>query len=138
MIAALRKGYVQQILKEEASKKFREVDSNERLVVGVNHLVIPPEEEFEIPIQQVHAGDCESIARRMEEWKKTRDLPSIESRLNRLYADAKQGDRSNLMPSIIDAVKVYATAGEVMGVIRKARGLGYDPLNVIECPFALQ
>lgn len=138
MIAALRKGYVQQILKEEANKKFREVDSNERLVVGVNHLVIPPEEEFEIPIQEVQAGDCESIARRMEEWKKTRDLPSIEGRLKRLYADAKQGEGINLMPSIIEAVKVYATAGEVMGAIRKARGLSYDPLNVIECPFALQ
>jgi hypothetical protein len=42
------------------------------------------------------------------------------------------------MPSIIDAVKAYATAGEVMGVIRKARGLSYDPFNMIECPFALQ
>ena len=41
------------------------------------------------------------------------------------------------MPSIIDAVKAYGTAGEVIGVIRKARGLSYDPFNMIECPFAL-
>ena len=39
------------------------------------------------------------------------------------------------MPSIIEAVKAYATAGEIIGVIRKARGLSYDPLGMIDCPF---
>ncbi len=47
----------------------------------------------------------------------------------------KKEDRYNLMPSIIEAVKAYATAGEIMGVIRKARGLSYDPLETIDCPF---
>jgi hypothetical protein len=41
------------------------------------------------------------------------------------------------MPAIIDAVKAYATAGEIMGVIRLARGLSYDPFNLIACPVAL-
>lgn len=138
MIAAIRKGYIHGMLKEESNKKFREVDSKERLVVGVNHLVISPEDDFEIPIQEVHVGDCENIARRMEEWKKTRDMPAVTARLGQLHADAKKGDRFNLMPSIIEAVKVYATAGEISGVIRMARGLNYDPLNVIECPFTFQ
>lgn len=138
MIAAIRKGYIHGMLKEESNKKFREVDSKERLVVGVNHLVISPEDDFEIPIQEVHVGDCENIARRMEEWKKTRDMPAVTARLGQLRADAKKGDRFNLMPSIIEAVKVYATAGEISGVIRMARGLNYDPLNVIECPFTFQ
>ena len=47
----------------------------------------------------------------------------------------QKGDRYNLMPSIIEAVKAYATAGEIIGVIRKARGLSYDPLGIIDCPF---
>lgn len=138
MIAAIRKGYIHGMLKEESNKKFREVDSKERLVVGVNHLVISPEDDFEIPIQEVHVGDCENIARRMEEWKKTRDMPAVTARLGQLHADVKKGDRFNLMPSIIEAVKVYATAGEISGVIRMARGLNYDPLNVIECPYTFQ
>lgn len=74
----------------------------------------------------------------MEEWKKTRDLPLVAARLSRLHTDAGKGDRFNLMPAIIDAVKAYATAGEIFGVIRMARGLSYDPFNMIECPFALQ
>ena len=55
MIAALKHGYIQNMLSEEANKKFREVDRGERLVVGVNHLVIPPEDDFEIPILEVRA-----------------------------------------------------------------------------------
>ncbi|MBW7850318.1 MAG: acyl-CoA mutase large subunit family protein [Rhodospirillales bacterium] len=138
MIAALDRGVVQDMLREEAAKRFREIDTGERLVVGVNHLVMPPEEEFEIPVQELPPGDSEGIARRMEEWKKTRDLPLVAARLSRLHTDAGKGDRFNLMPAIIDAVKAYATAGEIFGVIRMARGLSYDPFNMIECPFALQ
>ena len=138
MIAAIRKGYIHDMLMEESNKKFREVDTKERLIVGVNHLAIPENEDFEIPIKEVHADDCEKIAKRMEEWKKTRDIPAVTDRLGQLYADAKKGDRFNLMPAIIEAVKVYATAGEISGVIRLARGLSYDPLNVITCPYNFQ
>lgn len=42
MIAALDRGVVQDMLREEAAKRFREIDAGERLVVGVNHLVMPP------------------------------------------------------------------------------------------------
>ncbi|MBI5791619.1 MAG: acyl-CoA mutase large subunit family protein [Rhodocyclales bacterium] len=135
MIAAVEKGYIQTMLREEAAKKFREVDTKERLVVGVNHLVIPPEEDFEIPIQELHEADSEAIARRMEDWKKTRDMPLVTARLRQLHADAGKGERFNLMPSIVEAVEAYATAGEVIGVIRMARGLSYDPFKVIDCPY---
>lgn len=138
MIAAIRKGFIQEMLIDESNKKFRELDTKERLVVGVNHLVIPAEDDFEIPIKEVHANDCEKIARRMEDWKKTRDMAAVTERLASLHADAKKGDRFNLMPSIIEAVKVYATAGEISGVIRMARGLSYDPLDVIACPYNFQ
>jgi len=137
MTAAVRKGFIEDMLRQEAQKKQTELETGERLVVGVNHLVIPPEEDFEIPIQEVKPADSEGIARRMEEWKKTRDLPLVRAKLSQLLADAKKEDRFNLMPSIIDAVRAYATAGEIMGVIRMGRGLSYDPFNMIECPFAL-
>ncbi|NQT57284.1 MAG: hypothetical protein HQ551_13760 [Desulfobacteraceae bacterium] len=135
MIAAIQKGYIQDMLKKSALEKHREVENGDRLVVGVNNLVLPPEEDFQIPIQELEAGDSEDIARRMEEWKKTRNMPLIEEKMAQLYSDAKKENRYNMMPSIIEAVKAYATAGEIMGVIRKARGLSYDPLKTIHCPF---
>lgn len=138
MIAAVEKGYIQEMLREEANVKFREIDGKERLVVGVNHLVLPDEEGFEIPIQEVHDGDSQAIAARMEAWKQTRDLPLVARTLGQLHADAQRGEQFNLMSSIIEAVKAYATAGEIFGVIRKARGLAYDPFGLIDCPFPLQ
>jgi len=138
MIAAVKKGYIREMVREAMLERYREVQSGDRLVIGVNKLVIPPEEDFEIPIKEVKAEDSEKIARRMEEWKKTRNMGLIVESLSQLYEDAKKEDRYNLMPSIIEAVKAYATAGEVMGVIRKARGLSYDPFNMIECPFRFE
>ncbi|MBI2962919.1 MAG: hypothetical protein HYY35_04130 [Deltaproteobacteria bacterium] len=137
MIAAIRKGSIQELLREEVQNRHREVESGERLIVGVNSLAIPAEDEFEIPLQDVQADESEAIARRMEEWKKTRDLALIRDRLTRLYEDARKRDGCNLMPPIIEAVEAYATAGEIMGVVRQARGLSYDPFHMIECPFPL-
>jgi methylmalonyl-CoA mutase N-terminal domain/subunit len=133
--AAVQKGYIQDMLKESARKKQREVENKERMIVGVNDLVIPPDEDFDIPIQELQCADSENIARQMEEWKKTRDMTLVGKTIAQLFSDAQKDDSYNLMPSIIEAVKAYATAGEIMGVIRKARGLSYDPLETIECPF---
>jgi methylmalonyl-CoA mutase N-terminal domain/subunit len=135
MIAAVQKGYIQEMMRESAQEKHKQAERGDRLIVGVNELVIPPEEDFKIPIQELKAGDSEGIARRMEEWKKTRNMPLVKAKMAELYSDATKGDRYNLMPSIIEAVKAYGTAGEIMGVIRKARGMGYDPLGMIDCPF---
>ncbi|MCL4744172.1 MAG: hypothetical protein KJZ83_02040 [Burkholderiaceae bacterium] len=138
LVAAIEQGHIESMLREEANIKFREMNSKERLVVGVNHLAIAQQDElFEVPVQELHAAEPGEIARRMAQWKKTRDTAAIEASLRRLHTDARKGDRFNLMPAIIDAVKVYATAGEVIGVIRLARGLKYDPFDMIECPFTL-
>ena len=137
MIAAVKKGYIHNMMEESARKKQREIESGERLIVGVNELVIPPEEDDEIPIQSVDISDCEEIAARMEYWKKARDIPLLNQKIAQLYADAKKGRDFNLMPSIVEAVKAYATAGEIMGVIRVGSGFHYDPLEMINCPFDL-
>ena len=134
---AVKKGYVQDMVRESARQKQKEVESGERLIVGVNELTIPPEEDDDIPIQAVEASDSEEIAKRMENWKKTRNLPLLKERMAQLYGDAKQDSKYNLMPSIIEAVKAYGTAGEIVGVIRKANGFHYDPLEIIDCPFDL-
>jgi methylmalonyl-CoA mutase, N-terminal domain len=139
LVAAIEKGHIDLMLKKEANIKFEELNNKEQLIVGVNHLAIPQEDdEFEVPVQELESSDSEAIARRMEDWKKTRDMALIEINVERLYVDAKKGDQFNLMPAIIEAVKSYASAGEVMGVIRMARGLSYDPFDMIQCPFKLE
>jgi methylmalonyl-CoA mutase N-terminal domain/subunit len=92
---------------------------------------------FQIPVQELEASSSDAITRRMVEWKKTRDMDELGAAMAALYADAQKGDRFNLMEPIIEAVKAYGTSGEIMGVIRQARGLDYDPFNMIKCPFDL-
>ncbi len=139
LVAAIEKGHIDAMLKNEANIKFDALNNKDQLIVGVNHLVIDQEDdEFEIPVQEIEASDSEAIAKRMAEWKKTRDMDQIRTSIGRLYSDAQEGEQFNLMPAIIDAVKTYATAGEIMGVIRMARGLNYDPFDMVECPFDLQ
>ena len=138
MIAAVKKGYIHNMMEESARRKQREIESGERLIVGVNELVIPAEEDDEIPIQSVETSDSVEIANRMEDWKKTRDIPLLKKKMAQLYGDAKKDNNYNLMPSIIEAVKAYGTAGEIMGVIRVAHGFHYDPLEMIDCPFDLR
>jgi methylmalonyl-CoA mutase, N-terminal domain len=137
MTAAINKGFIQEMLRESAQLKHKEVEEGDRLIVGVNTLVIPPEEDFQIPIQELRSSDSEAIASRVEDWKKTRDIPLLQETIMQLYSDAKKENKFNLMPAVIEAVKAYATSGEIIGVIRKARGLHYDPLQMIECPFDL-
>jgi methylmalonyl-CoA mutase, N-terminal domain len=137
MIAAVKQGFIKNLMTESALQKQRDIESGERLVVGVNELIIPPEEDDVIPIQSVDASDSEEIADRMANWKKTRDIPLLKEKIAQLYADANKGYHFNLMPSITEAVKAYGTAGEIIGVIRKAFGYHYDPLEMIDCPFDL-
>lgn len=138
MVGALRAGWVQAMLSREAALRYERLDRGERLVVGVNHLAVAPEEEeFQLPIREVQAADSQSIASRMEAWKPTRDQARLAATLSRLHADASRRERCNLIPAIVDAVKAYATAGEVFGVIRMARGLHYDPFGMVECAIAL-
>ncbi len=138
MIEAVKQGFIKNLMSESALQKQRDIESGERLIVGVNELVIPPEEDDKIPIQSVHASDSEEIAQRMENWKKARNIPLLKEKIAQLYADANKGYHFNLMPSITEAVKAYGTAGEIIGVIRKAYGYHYDPLEMIDCPFELE
>jgi methylmalonyl-CoA mutase N-terminal domain/subunit len=104
-------------------------------LVGVNELVIPPEEEEPIPIHEVPRETGELTIRRLREFKASRNTENTKESLYRLYENAKKGEKFNLMPSTIEAVRNNATIGEIWGTIRIANGLSYDPFNVIGSPF---
>ena len=70
----------------------------------------------------------------VKKLKDTRDRARTMETLERLYQEARKGDDNNLMPWILDASKAYATIGEVIGTIRQANGLSYDPLEVLNPP----
>ncbi|MFC1859521.1 methylmalonyl-CoA mutase [Thermodesulfobacteriota bacterium] len=114
---------------EEASHRFqREVEDKERILVGVNEFTIPPEEDAEVRVHRTPPEAAETQINRLNELKSSRNNPQVKDLLERLGEAAEQ-KKENLIPYMIDSLKAYATLGEIMGTVREAYGLTYDPLQ---------
>ena len=97
------------------------------MVVGVNRFAIDDE-----PLQKLEKVDLsvgEDQERRLREIKKKRDGKLVEKCLDEL-AKAAEDESVNLIPFILEAVKAYASLGEICGVMRKVFG-EYRPPSVL-------
>jgi len=110
--------WVQRQIQDVAFDRQQEIESGERVIVGVNEFTI--EEEEHVDIQEVTAEDEQRQIDGLESAKADRDEAAVEETLAALR-EAAEGDE-NLMPYIVDAVKTYATVGEVSNVLRDVFG----------------
>ncbi|HHB89795.1 MAG TPA: methylmalonyl-CoA mutase [Anaerolineae bacterium] len=124
VIRGIETGYFQRELAESAYRYQMEIDNRERIIVGVNEYVA--EEPIEIPILEMDPQGYERQVARLNRVRAERDNGAVEKALRELE-DAARGDE-NLMYPIIEAVKVYATLGEMMGVLRKVFGEYHEPV----------
>ena len=122
MARAIENQWVQRQIQDVAFERQREQEDGERIIVGVNEFEV--EEEGEQDIEEVdeavEAAQQETVAAVRED----RDDEAVEAALAALR-DAAQSDE-NLMPYIVDAVKTYATTGEICDVLRDIFG-EYQP-----------
>ena len=125
-VAAVESGYVQSEIQEAAVAHQREVESGERVIVGVNRYV--DEEESATPLFRPNVEVMAHQQRRLARVKTDRDGAAVEAVLGRLR-DASRED-ANLMPAILEAVRSYATLGEMCGVLREEWG-EYTPPTVV-------
>lgn len=119
MIRAIENGYVQKEIQDSAYRYQQEIEKGDRIVVGVNKFTIkeePPED-----ILKVDPKLRDFQIRKLSEVKKQRNEEIVSRKLRALQETAKDPNK-NLMPSIIDAVKEYASLGEVCDVLRKEFG----------------
>ncbi|GFN35195.1 acyl-CoA mutase large subunit family protein [Tepidimicrobium xylanilyticum] len=115
---AIEKGYIQKEIQNAAYKYQMEVESGERIVVGVNKFQI--EEEHHKDILKVDP-EVERLQReKLRALREERNNQQVENKLKELK-DAANTDK-NLMPYILEAVKAYATLGEICGVLREVFG----------------
>jgi methylmalonyl-CoA mutase N-terminal domain/subunit len=115
--AAVETGWFQARIAESAFDLAGRVDSGDRVVVGVNRFT-EPERDGE-PAVEVFALDAaveERQRKRLAEVRSHRSQPAAEAALARVTADASEADR-NLMPAILDAVRAYATEGEIVDAL---------------------
>ena len=124
VIRGIETGYFQRELAESAYRYQMEIDHRERIVVGVNEYVA--EEPIEIPILEMDPAGYERQVARLNRVRAERDNAAVEKALRELE-DAARGDE-NLMYPIIEAVRAYATLGEMMGVFRKVFGEYHEPV----------
>jgi methylmalonyl-CoA mutase N-terminal domain/subunit len=124
---AIERGFFQKEIADSAYKYQREIDNHERTLVGVNEYLI---EEPECPIDLLRIDpkvEEEQVAR-LQKLRRERNNAKVKQVLSKLY-DAADKDE-NLMPTIIEAVKAYATLGEICDVLRKVYG-EYKELIVV-------
>jgi methylmalonyl-CoA mutase N-terminal domain/subunit len=122
MLKAVENGFPQREIAESAFRWQREVETEERLVVGVN--AFQSAEGAPIPTLKVHEEVQVAQIERLRQVKAGRDATAVAAALAGVERAAREG--SNVMPPIITAVKAYGTLGEISDVCRKVFGVYRD------------
>jgi methylmalonyl-CoA mutase N-terminal domain/subunit len=119
VIPAIEAGFFHREIADSAYRYQREIDSQERTIVGVNNYVL--DEPVTIPILQMNKESEKRQRERLSRLRRERDNELVSSKLEALRQAATRG-KENLMPYIIEAVSACATLGETCGVLRKVFG----------------
>jgi methylmalonyl-CoA mutase N-terminal domain/subunit len=123
---AIEKGFVQREIQDSAYRYQREIEKEERIVVGLNRFHVA--EEKPKNLLRVDPAVRTSQVDRLKRLRSGRDGKKVETCLAELKHGA-ESDR-NLMPLILEAVKAYATLGEICDVLREVFG-EYQPVNTL-------
>jgi methylmalonyl-CoA mutase N-terminal domain/subunit len=125
-VPAIEGGFQQREIQQAAYKYQQGVESRDDIVVGVNRFEVEEEEPTEIL-----RIDPELERKQIEKLKKlksTRDNDAVKRTLARVSETA--AGEANLMPAIVDAVRVYATLGEISDAMRSRFGEFHPPVFV--------
>jgi len=125
-VAAIEKGFMQREIMESAYRYQKEVESKKRIVVSVNEFV--SEEKTPIKILRIDPEIEKTLVKRLNEVKRQRNNEKVKEALDNLRKAAEKED-VNLMPFIIQAVKEYATLGEICDTLRQVFG-EYKPPSI--------
>ncbi len=127
-VGAIEKGYMQRAIAQNAYEYLKKLESGEEMVVGVN--TFTGKQELEVlpnrmvpypydPAKQAKAEERQLA--RLTSVKKARDNAQVKRLLSQL-GEAAHDEQVNLMPLIIEAVRFYATIGEICGTLRRVFG----------------
>ena len=118
MLSAIQEQWVQRQIQDVAFDRQREQEEGERVIVGVNEYQV--EEEDDVDIEEVDEELEGEQIDRVQELRDRRDEEATQAALQAVR-DAARGDE-NIMPYLVDAVKAYATTGEICDAMRDVFG----------------
>jgi methylmalonyl-CoA mutase N-terminal domain/subunit len=120
VVEAIKENFFQQEIAEASFRYQAEVESKQRIIVGVNRYVLADEPPIEI--LKVDAALEQEQIDRVRALKARRDSAPVEAALTRLK-DVASSDDENLMGPIIDAARVQVTMGEMCDALREIWGI---------------
>ncbi len=123
VLPAINTGFFQREIQEAAYRYQREIDADDRYIVGVN--AFQDGEPMKIPLLEMDPEGYKKQAARLKQLREERDNAAVGQALDRLRI-ACEGTE-NTMPFIVDAVHKYATLGEVIDVMRDVFGTYQEP-----------
>jgi len=124
-LKAIEKGFFQSEIRQNAYRLKKEIDSNQRIIVGVNKFADVSRSSQNI----LKIDDSIGIkqAKEIKKLQSTRDNKKVEGCLSKMKKAAEKEE--NLMPYILASVKAYATTGEISNTFRQVFG-EYRPKEV--------
>jgi methylmalonyl-CoA mutase, N-terminal domain len=127
MVEAIESGYPQREIAASAYRFQRQLESGERIMVGVQ--AFASDDEATIPTLRIDETVAQTQIESLQRIKSSRDATRVASSLQAVRASAKATpgtDASNLMPPIIEAAKAYCTQQEICDVLREVFGSHTD------------
>jgi len=117
-IAAIESGWTQQQIADASYERQRQIESGERVIVGVNRFV--EEEPLRVDIHRHLAEVAAERATALGMLREERDARHVARALDGVRSIAARD--GNVMPALVEAVKAYATIGEICGTLRELFG----------------
>jgi methylmalonyl-CoA mutase N-terminal domain/subunit len=129
MVPLIENGDIQRQLAQQAMQEEMEIQKGERVVVGVNRFAVDEEtSEEDMTFHEPDPMTRQRQVERLDAAKKQRDPQQTAAALDGLRAAVQRDE--NLMPSLIEAVKAYATLGEMVAILEETYGTYSAPSGV--------
>jgi methylmalonyl-CoA mutase N-terminal domain/subunit len=123
VLACVQNGFFQREIAESAYRYQQEIDQHQRIIVGVNDYTM--DEQIKVPTLYVDYEGQRAHLERLNRVRRERDQAAVKRALENLRHVAEGTE--NTMPAIIEAVRAYATLGEIMDVFRSVFGEYMEP-----------
>jgi methylmalonyl-CoA mutase, N-terminal domain len=123
MVAAIERGFPQREIQDSAYKYQKAVERGDQVIVGVNKYQM--ENDSQIPILAIDESVRDHQIERLNQARAHRDSGAVANALEKLKRAADRGE--NTMPATIEAVREYATLGEICSALREVYGVYEEP-----------
>ena len=123
MVPAIEKGFPQREIQDSAYQYQKAVERGDQVIVGVNKYAM--EEDAPIPTLVIDESVRGHQVERLQQVRDKRDAGAVEKALDKLRQAANKAE--NTMPATIEAVRAYATLGEICSALRDVYGIYEEP-----------